>query len=109
MLGQFTGEKQTNSGLDLSAGDGGSFVVVSQSGGLSGDSLEDIVDEAVHNGHGLAGYTSVGVHLFQDFVDVDCVGFFPLLPSLLVPNALALALEAAFLLLCLLRLLLAVA
>jgi len=97
VLSQLTGEKQTNSGLDFSAGDGGSLVVVSQSGSLGCDSLEDIVNEAVHDGHGLAGDTSVGVHLFQDFVDVDGVRFLPLPPSLLIAGPLGLSLRGGFL------------
>ena len=54
VLGEFTGQEQTYGCLDFSAGDGGSLVVVSQSGGLGGDSLEDVVDKAVHDGHGFA-------------------------------------------------------
>ncbi|XP_033730659.1 uncharacterized protein LOC117320083 [Pecten maximus] len=84
VLGQFTGQKETDSGLDLPTGDGGPLVVVSETGSLSGDSLKDVVDKAVHDGHGLAGHTGVGVHLFQHFVDVDAVGFPPLPPPFLV-------------------------
>ena len=54
MLGQFTGQQESDGGLDLTAGDGGLLVVVGQAGSLSGDSLEDVVDEAVHDGHGAA-------------------------------------------------------
>ncbi len=84
VLGQFTGQKETDSCLDLSAGDGGSLVVVSESGSLRGDSLKDVVDKAVHDGHSLAGDTSVWVHLSQHLVDVDSVGFPPLPPAFLV-------------------------
>ena len=49
VLGQFTREQETNGSLDLSAADGGSLVVVSQSGGLSGNSLKDVVHETVHD------------------------------------------------------------
>ena len=56
-----------------------------QSASLSSNTLEDVIDEGVHDGHGLAGDTSVGVDLLQDLVDVDGVGFppppFPLLVS----------------------------
>ena len=71
VLGQLSGEEEPDSSLDFPGGDGRSLVVVSKFGGLSSDSLEDVVDERVHNAHGLAGYSSVGVHLLQDFVDVD--------------------------------------
>ena len=38
----------------------------SLTGSLSGDPLEDIVDEGVENGHRLVGDTSVRVDLFED-------------------------------------------
>ena len=49
VLGEFTGQKETDCCLDLSAGNGGSLVVVCQSGGFSCDPLEDVVDKAVHD------------------------------------------------------------
>ena len=82
VLGQFTGQQQTNGGLDLSARDGGATVVVSQTGSFGGDAFEDVVDKAVHDGHGLARDTGVGVDLFQHFVDVDAVRLPP--PALLL-------------------------
>ena len=74
---QLTRQKETNSGLDLPRGDGGFLVVVSQAGSLTSDTLEDIVDEGVHDAHGLAGDTSVGVDLLHHLVDVDGVAFLP--------------------------------
>ena len=82
VLGQLSGEKKTDGGLDLSGGDGAPSVVVSQTRGLGGNTLEDIVDEGVHDAHGLGADSSVGVDLLQDFVDVDGVGFPP--PPLLL-------------------------
>ena len=82
VLGQLTGEEQTDGSLDLPGGDGGPLVVVGETAGLSGDPLEDVVHEGVHDGHGLAGDTSVGVDLLEDLVDVDAVGFLP--PALLL-------------------------
>ena len=87
MLGQLTGEQQAHGRLDLAAGDGRALVVVGQARGLGGDPLEDVVHEAVHDGHGLAGDASVGVHLLQHLVDVDGVAFLPLPLALLVPGA----------------------
>jgi len=97
VLSQFTGEEQTNCGLDLPAGDGGATVVVCQAGSLSGDTLEDVVHERVHDRHGLAGDSSVGVDLLQHFVDVDGVRLPPLLPALLVSYALGLCLGGGLL------------
>ena len=77
VLGQFTREQQTNSSLDFPGGDGGPAVVVGKTGGLGSNALEDVVHEGVHDGHGLAGDTSVRVHLFQHLVDVDGVALPP--------------------------------
>ena len=53
VLGKLTGQQKSDCGLDLPRCDGRSFVVVSKSAGLGADSLEDIVDERVHDRHGL--------------------------------------------------------
>ena len=78
VFGQFSGQKETNSGLYLTAGDGGALIVVGETAGFSGDSLKQIVDKTVHDRHGFAGNTSVRVNLFHDFVDVDRIAFLPL-------------------------------
>jgi hypothetical protein len=70
VLGQFSGEEELDSGLDFTGGEGVLLVVSDQLGGFEGDSLEDIVDEGVHDGHGLLGDTSVVVDLLEDLVDV---------------------------------------
>ena len=54
VLGEFTWQQQSDGGLDLPTGDGGLSVVVGQTGRLSGDALEDVVDEAVHDRHSTA-------------------------------------------------------
>ena len=97
MLSQFTGEEQTDCGLDLPAGDGGATVVVCQTRCLGGDTLEDVVHEGVHDGHGLGGDTSVGVHLLQHFVDVDGVRLPPPPFALLVSGTLGLCLRGGLL------------
>ena len=84
MLGQFSGEEEPHSSLDLPGGDGGPLVVVGKAGGLSGDPLKDVVDKGVHDGHGLGADASVGVHLLEDLVDVDGVRLLPLLFALLL-------------------------
>ena len=70
MFGQFTGEEEPDSSLDLPGGDGGSLVVVGQTGSFSSDTFEDIVDEGVQDGDTLLGDTSLRVNLFQHLVDV---------------------------------------
>ena len=84
MFGQFTGEEQSDSGLDLSGRDGLALVVMSEAGSLSCDPLEDVVHERVHDRHSLGADPGVGVHLLQDFVDVDGVRFLPLPLAFLV-------------------------
>ena len=84
VFGQFTGEEEPDGGLDLPRGDGGSLVVVSQAGRFGGDTFEDIVDERVHDAHGLGRDSGVRVDLLQHLVDVDGVGFLPFLGPLLV-------------------------
>ena len=71
MLGELTGEEQTNGGLNLSGRQGLLLVVSHELDGLLGDLVEDIVDERVHDAHRLLGDTSVGVDLLQNLEDVD--------------------------------------
>jgi len=82
VLGQLTGQQETDSSLDLPAGDGGALVVVGQAGRLGSNALEDVVHERVHDGHGLAADSGVGVDLLQHLVDVDGVALLP--PALLL-------------------------
>ena len=56
--------------MDLSGRNGRLLVVSGQLRGLGGDSLKDVVDKRVHDGHGLLGNTSVWVSLLQHLVDV---------------------------------------
>ena len=75
MLGELTGEDESDSGLDLAGGEGVLLVVSDELGGLGGDLLEDIVDEGVHDGHGSLGDSGLGMNLLEDSVDVDGEGF----------------------------------
>lgn len=51
---------------------------------LCRNALEDIVHEAVHYAHGFGADASVGMDLFQHFVDVDSIAFLPLTFLLLI-------------------------
>ena len=68
MLGELAGEDESDGGLDLAGGDGGLLVVAGELGGLAGELLEDVVDEAVQDAHGLAADARVGVHLRTEFL-----------------------------------------
>lgn len=77
VLGELAWQQKSDGSLDFPARDGGPLVVVGETRSLGGDALEDVVHEAVHDAHGLAGDTGVGVDLFQHFVDVHCVTLLP--------------------------------
>jgi hypothetical protein len=53
-------------GLDLTRRDGRLLVVSSELASLGCNTLEDVVDEGVQDGHGTVGDTSVGVDLLED-------------------------------------------
>ena len=55
------------------------LVVGGKLSGLGGDTLKDIVDEGVHDGHSLLGDTGIRVDLLQHLVDVRRVGLDTLL------------------------------
>ena len=79
MLGEFTREHKTDGGLNLSATQSRLLVVGGKLSGFGGDTLEDIVDEGVHDGHTLLGDTGIGVDLLKDLVDVRRVSLGTLL------------------------------
>ena len=81
MLGQFTGKHEANSSLDLAAAEGGLLVVSGELSGFSGDALENVINERIHNGHTLLGNTSIRVNLLQHTVDVGRVRFHAFLGS----------------------------
>lgn len=84
VLGKLTGEDETDSRLDLSRRDGRLLVVRSKLRSLSGDALEDVLNERVKNGHGLVRDTGVGVNLLKNTVDVGGVGLLADLGGLLL-------------------------
>lgn len=71
MLGEFSWEEESDGGLDLSGGESVLLVVSYELGGFQSDLLEDVVDEGVHDAHGLLGDSGFWVDLLQHSVDVD--------------------------------------
>jgi len=69
--GEFSGENELDSTLNLSGRKSSSLVESDEFGSFSGDSVEGIVNEGVHDVHGFLGDTDVGVYLLQHLVDVD--------------------------------------
>jgi len=99
VLGKLTGEDEANGSLDLTGGDGGLLVVSGKLGSLGRNTLENIIDERVENGHRTVGDTSVRVNLLQNLVDVGRVGLLPGLGTLLLLTAGSGSLLASILLL----------
>ena len=75
MLGEFTWEEESDGCLDFTGRESVLLVVADKAGALSGNLLEDIVDERVHDAHGSLGDASLWVDLLEDSVDVDREGF----------------------------------
>ena len=63
MLGKLTGKHQTDRSLDLSGRKGSLLVISGKLSSLSCDTLEDIVEEGVHDGHSLFRDSSIRVDL----------------------------------------------
>jgi hypothetical protein len=72
--GELSGEDELDGRLDFPGGESSPLVEADELGSLSGDAVEGVVDEGVHDVHGLLGDTDVGVHLLEDLVDVDGEG-----------------------------------
>ncbi len=72
--GEFSGEDELDSRLDFARRESSSLVESDEFGSLGGDSVEGVVNEGVHDVHGLLGDSDVGVYLLEDFVDVDGEG-----------------------------------
>ena len=86
VLDELTRKEELDCGLDLTGGDGGLLVVLSETAGLGSDPLKQVVGHGVEDAHGLGMDTNVGVDLLQNPLDVDGVGLLapPSLPLLLV-------------------------
>merc|ERR1719244_288755 len=83
MLGQLPWQEESDGSLDLSGGNGGPLVILSQATRLSCQALEYVVHKRVHDRHRLGGHPSVRMDLFQNLIDVNSVRFLPLLSFLL--------------------------
>jgi hypothetical protein len=79
VLGELTGQHETDSRLDFAATERRLLVVGSKLSGFRSNTLKDIVNEGVHDRHSLLGNSGIGVHLLQHLVDVGAVGFDALL------------------------------
>lgn len=74
VLGQLTGEDKADSSLDFLAGNGGTLVVSGELARLVGNALKNVIDKAVHDGHGLLGDVDGGMAQAEDLEDIAAVG-----------------------------------
>ena len=74
MLGELTGKDQADGRLNVAARQSRALVHLAELAGLSGNTLEGIADEVVHNRHALLRDARLGVHLLEDLVDATLVG-----------------------------------
>ena len=72
--GELSGEDELDGRLDLPRAESSPLVEPDELGSLSGNPVEGVMDEGVHDVHGLLGDTNVGVDLLQHLVDVDGEG-----------------------------------
>ena len=82
VLGKLSRKDKTDSGLDLSGRKSRLVVEAAELSSLSSDTLEDVSDERVHDGHSAAGDTGIRVNLLENLVDVGRVGLNALLAAL---------------------------
>ena len=71
VLGKLSWKEESDGSLDFSWWESMSLAVSDESGWFSGDLLEDIVDEWVHDAHWSLWDTGLLVDLSQDSEDVD--------------------------------------
>ena len=71
---KFSWENELDSRLNLSGWKSSSLVESDEFGSFGGNSVEGIVNEGVHDVHGLLWDSDVGVDLLENFVDVDGEG-----------------------------------
>ncbi|XP_007471324.1 PREDICTED: uncharacterized protein LOC103089763 [Lipotes vexillifer] len=76
VLGQLPRQQQTYGRLDLPGSDGRTLVVMRQARRLARDALKDVIDERVHDAHGLGRDAGVWVDLLQHLVHIYGITLF---------------------------------
>ena len=79
MLCKLPWKSKPYSGLNLPGSNCRLLVVAGELRCLARQFLKDIIDETVHDSHGLAGNTNVRVNLLENLEDIDLVGLHALL------------------------------
>ena len=82
MLGELTGENQSDGSLDLARTEDSLSVVSDQATSLRSDLLEGVVDQRVQDRDGSLADSDLGVNLLQDSDDVGAVRLDSLVVSL---------------------------
>ena len=71
MLGQLTREHQSDGCLDFARRQGLLLVVSDETNGLLSDTVKHVINERVHDTHGLLGDARVWVHLLQHLENIN--------------------------------------
>ena len=79
MLCELPYERNPYSALNLSGSNGWLLVVLSKLQCLAHQFFKYIIDEVVHDSHGLVGNTNMRVDLLENLEDIDLVGLHALL------------------------------
>jgi len=82
VLGKFSRQHETHSSLNFPTAQSGLFAKSSQSSCFSSNTIKDIIDKRVHNGHSLLGNSSIRVDLLEHTVNVRRPRFDSLLVAL---------------------------
>jgi hypothetical protein len=81
---ELTGKEELDCSLYFTGRESSALVESDELGWFKGDSFEGVVNERVHDVHGLLGNTNIGVNLLQYLEDIDSEGFWSLLLVFLI-------------------------
>jgi len=87
VFSQLSRKNQANRCLNFTWWDSRTFVVFSQTRCLLGDTLEDVIDKRVHDGHCLWWDSSIWMNLLENSIDVNRVWLLSWLLSFLLTSA----------------------
>jgi hypothetical protein len=82
VFGQFSGKEEFHGSLNFSERKGSLLIVSNQLRRLNSDSIENVIDERIHDAHGFLRDSSLRVHLLQHLIDVNGESLYSPLVSL---------------------------
>ena len=82
VLGKFSRQHETDGSLNFARRKSSLLAVSGQTSSFRGNTIKDIVDEGVHDGHALFGDSSIRVDLLENAVNVSRPRLYTLLAAL---------------------------